>query len=307
MLFLNEWRLINLEENRMPKQQTPSQKRLNKARLTGITSRPSDFKKIVKQKPRTWNIISQGDSWFDFPRELTNFKNANIMDHIVERLYGNANFLRLENIGAEAECLAKEDEFEDFLEGLELEAVDFVLLSMGGNDYAGEDDITRHIIQEPSGDVNDVMSYINIIEFNNTIKKIKNSFEQHINAAKLKQPNAHVITHCYDYFRPSKVGVRILWELIQIIGPWVSIGMKNVPENMQLEIVKWLMDTNKKMLDELAESHDNFYVVDTLGTLRPGVDDDWLNEIHPTPAGFAQLADLVFAQMRELDGSLPSV
>lgn len=285
----------------MPRQQTQRQKQLSRARLTGQTKRPSDFKKIIRSTDRQWSIISQGDSWFDYPRELVNFQHANIMDHIVSKLFGKANFLRLEDSGAEAQSLAQDDEFDDFEEGLQVDKLDFVLLSMGGNDFAGEDDIGKHILSVPIGDPSVADSYVNKSNVASTINQIKNAYIRHLEAVKKYHPKAHVITHTYDYFQPSDIGIRILWDCLQIMGPWVSIGMQHVPTSLQLDIVKWLMDENKKMLLALANAYDNFYVVDTHGTLIPNDRQDWLDEIHPTPKGFAKISDKIYCQMRLLD------
>ncbi len=285
----------------MPRHQTQRQKQLSRARLTGQTTHPSDFKKIIRSTNRQWSILSQGDSWFDYPRELVNFQHANIMDHIVSKLFGKANFLRLEDCGAEAQSLAKEDQFDDFLEGLQVSNLDFVLLSMGGNDFAGEDDIANHILPVPITDSSGADSYVNKPNVATTINHIENSYIQHLDAVMKYHPKAQVITHTYDYFQPSDIGVRILWDCLQIMGPWVSIGMQHVPSNLQLGIVKWLMNENKKMLLKLENTYSNFHVVDTHGTLIPNNHKDWLDEIHPTPEGFEKVSQQIFAKMAQLD------
>lgn len=62
----------------------------------------------------------------------------------------------------------------------------------------------------------------------------------------------------------------------------------------------------KEKLLELSNRMTYFHMVDTQNPLRPGHPDDWLNEIHPTPSEYEQIAKKVYALMRESHWALPA-
>ena len=278
----------------------------------GITDDVRLFGRMVRRrKNRSVTIISQGDSWFDYPMLLQGFDNGNIMDWICEWVQSKgiiANIMRLEDNGAEAIELAAGEDFEDFEEAVEATSnLDFVLLSMGGNDFGGSDDIFDFVRNEVEGDETTPESWFYLDRVEETMTLIIESYKRHIKTAVACHPEVNVIAHCYDYFQPSEVGIRILWNAIQISCPWVSIGMHHIPKQVQLEMVTWLMQDLRTRLQALNEEFPNFHLVDTQNTLKPGKTRDWTNEIHPTSDGFKRIAKKVYTRMKELDSRLPKV
>ena len=166
----------------------------------------------------------------------------------------------------------------------------------------------KNIRQKPKrgADPNTVDAWLYADAFKVTINKIVRSFKKHIDATLKKHPGAHILTHTYDIFEPNKKGARILFDLIPLTGPWVSIGMKDISPNVRVKIVRRIMETMRdKLKSKLSKKYPQFHVVDTIGTLKTGSKRDWTDEIHPTPSGFKKIALKVYAKMRSIDKSLP--
>jgi len=63
------------------------------------------------------------------------------------------------------------------------------------------------------------------------------------------------------------------------------------------DIVHQVLQQFKELLTELSrETNRNFNLIDTQGTL---VSDDWANELHPFPEGFAKIAQRFVKALRQ--------
>jgi hypothetical protein len=101
-----------------------------------------------------------------------------------------------------------------------------------------------------------------------------------------------VVFHDYDLPapRPAPAGPGF--------GPWLCKAMAAyaIPQQDWNGVTEVLFRRLRNLLQELAAAHPNVTLVDTLGTLAPAANDsagmtaDWCNEIHPTRAGYVQLA-----------------
>ncbi|WP_255504067.1 hypothetical protein [Caballeronia sp. EK] len=99
-----------------------------------------------------------------------------------------------------------------------------------------------------------------------------------------------IITHTYDYPMPRDVGAGLHF------GPWLfpALVSYQVPATDWQSLAKVLLDRLFGLVSSMPLK--NFHVVKTLGTLQPADVNplikcaDWLNEIHPTSAGYAQIA-----------------
>ena len=96
-------------------------------------------------------------------------------------------------------------------------------------------------------------------------------------------PNVPIFGHCYDFPIPN--GVRPVCA-----GPWLEPSLTFAGWNVTqgTAILQQALTAFKAMLLGLAaDPTNNFYLVDTQGTLVPS---DWANELHPFPAGFKKPA-----------------
>jgi hypothetical protein len=97
------------------------------------------------------------------------------------------------------------------------------------------------------------------------------------------EPKARIFTHAYD-FAPV-TGKGFLW-----IDAWMKPNMelKGIKlQEVQQEIIDFMLRKFKDMQIELAGSHPPWTFVDTQGTLAK---EEWANELHPTHVGFQRIA-----------------
>ena len=84
---------------------------------------------------------------------------------------------------------------------------------------------------------------------------------------------------------------------------------RGIPEELHFPIIEYILTKFGETLVALASDPavgNRLVVVKTQGTLRPGSKQDWLNEIHPTPAGFKKIYTKIYQEMRRIEPSLPS-
>jgi hypothetical protein len=109
-------------------------------------------------------------------------------------------------------------------------------------------------------------------------------------AASRNNRDVPIITHTYDYPIPRDVGEGLHF------GPWLypALTTYEVPPADWKSLAKVLLDRLFDLVINMPLR--NFHVVKTLGAVQPANADpqiksaDWLNEIHPSSAGYAQIA-----------------
>jgi lysophospholipase L1-like esterase len=112
-----------------------------------------------------------------------------------------------------------------------------------------------------------------------------------------------IIAHTYDHATPVNVPAQFLTITR---GPWLYPVFTNaqIPETDFIAASDYLLDRLGNTL--LGLNLPNVHVVKTTGTLiraalgATGASNDWLNEIHPTHAGYKKIAPLVGEKIQEL-------
>jgi lysophospholipase L1-like esterase len=194
---------------------------------------------------------------------------------------------------------------------------DAILLSAGGNDlidYASgktsEDSIL--IPPEARGAVNSPADYVDQKKLAILMNYIQEGFGRIVqlrDGRKSSCTNAPIIVHTYDLVTPTN-SPATLGPIT--LGPWLFPALKraNIPESDWLALADYLLHTLRDTIVELAapgaKQLANFHVVDTQGTITRadlgsvGPSNDWLNEIHPTKAGYEKLAKKLTAKLQML-------
>ncbi len=295
----------------MPRSNRGKQQALLKAR--GVTGVPKDFAWLCKNTERM-GIVTEGDSWFAYPRKGVLFgPNANIVDHIVSAVKGKnkVNILRLESNGDEAVQMIAGSQKHQLAEVLKKNGDDirFLLFSGGGNDVVGKWDMERLLNTYEEGFT--VADCINQPRLTRKLKRVTLAYEELLELRDEYAPATIIITHTYDLLQPSKEGARFLWGLIKT-KPWIFpyLTDKEIPEELHFGVTSLLLTQMKTTLSRIAarpKYRNNFFVIDTQGTLRPGHKKDWENEIHPSSSGFKKIAKAVWAKARELEPGLPAI
>ncbi|MEP4890350.1 MAG: hypothetical protein ABJV04_10015 [Aliiglaciecola sp.] len=296
----------------MPKE-TPIERRRRIAAHTGVTSLRTDFLHICKKHPDRIGIITEGDSWFAYPKKWIAFGgDINVIHHIenVVSRTDKVNLLRLASNGDEAVDMMSGQQKADLASVMEQTAkyVKLILFSGGGNDIVGKRDMPMLLNEYEEGF--SAQDCIHAERFSRKVDAIILAFDQLIDLRDEYNPQATIITHTYDIAKPSEDGAEFFWGLIKT-KPWIYPYLieKNIPLELHLPIVEILLGTLKTRLQALAsrpEHLNKLIVVNTQGILRPGNKSDWLNEIHPTESGFKKIAKPIYAQMKSLLPELPT-
>lgn len=231
------------------------------------------------------DIVALGDSWFWYPLN-------NLLIPIWGLWAGGKVVFAQGKVGAEAEELAKGKYLTNFRRILKgYPGVKAVLISAGGNDFAGDDDMSRILNPKnlcenaatgaecfDAGKLNQLMFGTVVDAYRTLIGEIASH-----------RGGALVFLHNYDYAIPSGQG-------FLGFGEWLKypLDQAGVRPEVQPLAVNYLLDTFN---DALAQIHyefaDRSLLVDSSGVLGPA---DWANELHPTMAGFNKVVARAWQQ-----------
>ncbi len=236
-------------------------------------------------------LIAEGDSWFDYPM------------HDVLSMLEDAHGYDVESVahkGDRVEEMAYSDgQLEDFTRRLDKMlrrgvVPKAILLSGGGNDVAGDEFymLLDHADSAAPG-LNDavvdgVLNQRVYLAYVHILQAVTAICEQRIGRA------IPILVHGYDHPVPDGRGFLGGWGPLP--GPWLAPGfqLKGYEElARRTEIAGKLIDRFNTMLGKVAAQFKHVQYIDLRGTLSNGPDyeDWWANELHPTKAGFARVAD----------------
>jgi len=239
----------------------------------------------------TPQVLGLGDSWFWY--------HVNNLLIPVSQLWAPEKIVLTQGgAGADAVELAeggKRTAFRRVLRGSpNLQAV---LLSAGGNDFAGVTDMFRILVKNGSnaqkGEDCFIASELNALMY----IEVLGAYRTLVGDVERLRPEALVFVHNYDYAVPTGIG------LFGGMGHWLKEPMDRVgiPAGLQQAAVNHLMDTFSDALVQLqSEYPEHVILVDSTGILGAG---DWANELHPTAGGFDKL--VAQAWTRPLMDNLP--
>lgn len=266
--------------------------------------------------PDRVNIVAEGDSWFDYPRQFFPNKPANIIDHIEDRTHRRANLLRLEANGDEITQIMSDPQSFQLTELLDECAkrerpVHALLFSGGGNDIVGEYDMERFLLPYRPG--MSASECINWKSFEIKLQQVKYAWLELVDIRDQYSPETKIFTHTYDLPYMTGIGARFLG--LQFVKPWISPAMdkrridpddytSDPQVHFRRDIIQVMFDKLAVILGDIEQSSDKFHVTKTLGTLTSK--DEWLNEIHPTSRGFEKISEKIYATLREHFPDLPA-
>lgn len=268
-----------------------------------------EFARMMRTFDRP-SVISEGDSWFDYPPGIGSGSPSNIIAHIERKTRGRLNHYRLSSSGDELAQIMARKQRHRLIELLAKYAkrgtpIDVLLFSAGGNDVVGDSDLERFLRDYQTGF--SAQQCIHPLRFSNKIKQLEYGFRELIDIRNQYSPRTVIITHTYDVPFITGKGAKYLGKTWS--GPWLSPAMKDrrIPKNLQRAVGRVLIEAlqqNLLKLSKLSVAKGRFLVADTVGTLA--AEPEWLNEIHPRPAGFGKIAKAVYAEMRTVIPGLPT-
>lgn len=245
--------------------------------------------RLMIEDHRVPDVLAIGDSWFWFPKN-------NLLNPVFNVLGGSRCILAIGNNGAEAVEYAADyrEQIEESLDEWK-GSIRAVLISGGGNDFAGLEDMFR-IIRTRCQGLDSVDQCFNSGEPGALFDEIAAGYRALIDMVRSAVPHASIFVHNYDRAIPTGKG-------FVGNGNWLREPMQRagVARRLQRGIVNRLLFEFTRRLDVLAAGSSRIHFVDSArlrdiedpgkikgrGTLLRA---EWGDELHPKPRGFDKIA-----------------
>ncbi|MDP1563301.1 MAG: hypothetical protein Q8M16_18120 [Pirellulaceae bacterium] len=270
------------------------------AATAGAKSRAaSKGKGAVRTAARTvtspLQVFAEGDSWFHYP---VPFFGGGVIPRLQKRL--GVPILNLANAGDEVRMMLGVKQREMLAKQLRNGcpaggAWDAMLFSGGGNDIVGEP--MSLWIQDFRPGVSPE-TFIHQSRFAAALAIVQAGYEDLIQMRNDLSPATQLYFHAYDFAIPDGRGVCHL-------GPWLkpTFQLRKFPTTATVatEVVKAMLQQFAGMLRTLANTHPQVTLLNTQGTLQ-ATTSSWHNELHPSAAGFDQIAQVFYQQLANVFG-----
>lgn len=258
-------------------------------RIDTVSANIEDVKKAIFNYPFQKLLYAEGDSWFDkftpMPASCTNLLDAirlPMFTGVVD--VSHIGDLAREMVsGMQRDRTAAMFDFFDF---------DAILYSGGGNDL-------KNLFAEKYGQLGGQLVPDEEQFFSEVIANVRAFISLRDNCRNSITRAAPIFVHGYDYIQPRPVKGAIFGDLLKVAGPWLYPNMRQagLSDAEMLDAAKAAIDKLNAMLYEVVRTEHDIHLIDQRGLLTPAVpgsttaSGDWLDEIHPSEAGFATLAN----------------
>ncbi|WP_166822049.1 DNA/RNA non-specific endonuclease [Thalassoroseus pseudoceratinae] len=246
-------------------------------RVLGLANALSRAKRRIVYHQQKWTnfrrpvIVSEGDSWFQYPVRLDDVIDVLLKDHLILSL-GAAGDL-LTNMAAEGE----------YLNAIENEEADVFLLSGGGNDMLHSGRLAGYL--KPYRDGMDAQALLQRSRWNEFREELRSTYAGIFHAVATRFSSVVTFCHGYDYAIP------------RVDGKWLGgpLASRGVPKELWPDVIKILIDEFNDTQKTLAAASSGRVVhVDCRGTVGKSLN-SWFDELHPKDTGYKKVAQL-FAQ-----------
>lgn len=219
-----------------------------------------------RRKLQDWTglrIVSEGDSWFQYPFLLTD---------VIDWLSVPFAILSLDAAGDLLSDMVRQGEL---ITAVVEERPHAVLLSGGGNDLLGGSNLARALLSFEPGRMPD--AYLGDA-FEANLRAVLDGYERLFDRLSRVAPETPVLTHVYDYAIPA--GGRWLGQ------PMARLGIEDPA--LQRDIVRIIVDRFEVELRRLADTFEQVRVIDTRNVVGAG---RWHDELHPDNGGYRAVAE----------------
>jgi lysophospholipase L1-like esterase len=211
-------------------------------------------------------VVSEGDSWFQFPIKL---------EDTIDHLYGKGFAVR--SLGAAGDTLKNMLAEREYVDAIRETGATLFLLSAGGNDALGGGNLRTHLRDfDPSLSPSAHL----LPSFGRLLDKTIVMYESVLRDVEAL-PGVVTLCHGYDYTIPNA-------------GKWLGNPMASrgiVAPDFQRAIARQMIDTFNDRLKLLTGRFGSRAVyVDARGAVGPGLE-SWFDELHPKDAGYGRVAD----------------
>ena len=234
-------------------------------------------------------IVSEGDSWFQFPF---------VIDDVIDHLSEDYLVWSCGAAGDTAENMIFEN--PEYMEALDEQAgrVTAFMLSAAGNDVIGEDasgaPVLSQLLHKRTDRRDTARELVNKAALSRVIDGLREAYLMVIRTVRADSrfETLPILVHGYDYALPypNSAGDRRnpFWaDNDEWLGaPMAEKGIDS--PDVRRDIIELLIQTLYDMLNDVARTDPHVHVVDARGTLTKVK--DWADEIHGTSTGFRRVA-----------------
>lgn len=213
-------------------------------------------------------IVSEGDSWFQYPF---------VLDDVVDQL-SEDNDKAILSLGGAGDLVAAMADRGEYVEAINRTGAHVFLLSGGGNDILGDGRFLE--VLKPFADVHTPRDLIDEAALERIMSAVRNDYRRIVDEALSTRPDIRIFGHAYDTPFPAED------------GRWIgnALETKGIPFDLGRKIVAEILGDFAGFLSALDDEIANYTFVDVRGEVG-GNRNSWYNEIHPKNAGFDRIAN----------------
>ncbi|MEL6599326.1 MAG: D-Ala-D-Ala carboxypeptidase family metallohydrolase [Pseudomonadota bacterium] len=222
-------------------------------------------------------LVSEGDSWFQYPLLL-----KDTIDHLT-RPYA------IKSLGAAGDLLERMVRKREYLGALEETGAPILLLSGGGNDLCAGGALADHLEEFRKGKLPG--DYL-LPSYQGLIDEALGNYETIFTDVARHYPDVTILCHGYDYPIPNN-------------GQWLGNPMKTrgiKDKGLQKAIADEMMNIFNRGLRRLADRMAHVEYLDLRGVVG---DDRWHDELHPIDEGYRDVAQVFEAKIADVLGTSP--
>jgi hypothetical protein len=236
--------------------------------------RRADFEQMLAAGYDGPLIVSEGDSWFNYP----------FLDDVIDSLSPPYAIDSLDRAGDTLDDMIAQDEY---LSEIERVGASILLFSGGGNDVLGGGDLKTHLL-----DYDKTLTAAQHVRssYRALLDRAIGQYDQILRRVAREAPGVHVVFHGYDYAIPDG-------------GKWLGKPMEArgiVDLKLQRDIVRVLVDRFAAGMTRIAQRYPHAIFLDNRGVVGDG---EWYDELHPGNAGFAKVAKRFAAAIKAIGAS----
>lgn len=223
-------------------------------------------------------IVSEGDSWFQYPL---------ILEDVIDALSEDDDKAIL-SLGAAGDLVSRIADSAEYLNALEAEGSEIFLLSAGGNDLLGAGALAQVLNDFERG--SEAEDLVNREALQNRVDTIIGDYRRVIDQVAETFPNVQIFGHGYDLPYPFPD------------GKWLGVPLKErgIPRNLGRRTLSIIVDAFNDRLHELETEIAAYTHIDLRGIVDRGRS-SWYDELHPKNKGFERAADAFRAELEKID------
>ncbi|WP_077068101.1 hypothetical protein [Ensifer aridi] len=253
--------------------------------------RQARFERRVANGERKPVLVSEGDSWFQFPF---------LIDDVVDQLESDFLIWSLDAAGDTCDNMVNRNpEYMQALVKQKANNVRGFLFSAAGNDVIGEDLLGQPVLGrllKRHSPGKDAAWHVDSAQLATILSTLEEAYAKVIATIRLDSSftKLPIFIHGYDYAIPGGFAGDTRRPIYAKQDEWLGGPMKKkgiMDVDLQRDIIRILIDALYDMLDRVAgnSTSTHVHVIDARGILSK---DDWADEIHGTSAGFKKVAKL---------------